>query len=201
MSLLTEVLMYMGAFLGLIIAGYVLANFLTKGLVWAMTKARLTKRILVKVHTVSKPYYRLGKIVAGANGSSFMTYTPRNNVAPGGQKVQKMIKVSKGSIQQNMGVDYMEVDEETNNILSFIDWKVVPGHDAESTDALYKRIAMLPKSMSQKEVIILILVLLTFLVTLYLAWRMGKIQEQVELLHQVYNATRTIPAEVGNIPA
>lgn len=205
MSLLTEVLLWIAAFVGCIIAGYLFANLMTKGLVWGVTKVKLSGqargRILVKVHTISRPYYRVGIIVAGANGATFMKYTPRNNKTPSGQKIEKMFAVPKGAIQNNLGVDYLEVDEETNNILSMIDWKVVSGHDAESTDALYKRIAMLPKSMGNKEIIIIILVGLTLLLCAYIAFKQGDLQKSVDSLQVLYNATRTIPAEVGNLPA
>lgn len=201
MSLFTTVLLWLAAFAGCILFGYLVANFLTKGFVWGMTKARLFSQVLVKIHTVSKPYYRVGKIIVSANGSSFLKYTPRNNVAPGGQKVDKMLVIKKGSIQNNLGVDYVEVDEETNNVLSLIDWKVVSGHDAESTDALYKRTAMLPKDLSQKEMIIIILLVLVLLIVGYTAFKTGSLQKSIDSLQLMINATRTIPANVGNLPA
>ncbi len=151
--MISEIVFYMLAFTGFLAAGFMFANIMTRGLVWGVTKVRLFGQwrgwILVKVHTVSRPYYRIGTMVSSAEGKSFFEYTPRNNVTPGGQKTKKMIVVPKGAIEVNMGLDYLEVDEETNNILNMVNWKAMPGHDAEATDALYKRVATLPKSMSK----------------------------------------------------
>jgi hypothetical protein len=198
MSFWSEVIFYMVAFTGCIAAGYLWANFITRGFLWGLTKVKIFGRwkgwVLVKVHTVTEPYYRVG-VLKG----SFLTYKPRHNKGPSGEKLEKMITIPKGAIVRNLGSLYIEVDEETNNILT-IDWKIVPGFDAELVAGLYKRIAMLPKSIDKKELWILIGVALAVLICAYNAYQMGKVQEGITAIYNLVNASRAIGPGIGNIP-
>lgn len=184
-----SVAFYMVVFAVLPLSGFVIANIVTKNLLWTLIKVRLMGRrrglILVKVHTVTAPYYRVGKLTG-----SMLTYKPRNNKLPNGTRVKKAINVKKGLITYDLGVPTIEVDEETNNILE-VNWQVVSGHDAESTDGLMTRIAMLRQLTDKKQVIILVLVVLTFLGVLYIGYQVGSIQGQLDM---IYNATITLNA-------
>lgn len=189
---------YTLAFAGTSIGGYVVANFMTRGLAWNMTKVRAFGRpkgwVLIKVHTVSRPYYKVGKLKG-----SVVTYTPRNGKDENGNKIVKAIVVQKGCIENNMGVDYLEVDEETNNVLNISNWKVVTGHDAETVSSLLTRIAMLPKNVSKQQIIVLVLCVLILLVCGFTAWKLGQVQGLVEALQASQEAARVIPADVGNV--
>jgi len=184
----SSVLFYMVLYAVLPASGIVIANMITKNLLWTLVKVRMFGRrrglVLVKVHTVTAPYYRVGRLVG-----SMLTYKPRNNKLPNGTRVKKAINMKKGTINQDLGVPTIEVDEETNNILE-VNWSVVSGHDAEATDGLMVRIAMLRQLTDRKQIIILVLVVLTFLGIIYLGYQLGTMQEQLDM---ILNVTRTVP--------
>lgn len=171
---LQGVLTQIGIYVTVIIMGFFAANFMSKGLLWTISKARMSARsggVLVRVNSPLRSYFRIGKV-----DGDFLTYRNR-----AGKDCK--LTVPHGGYRDFLGLKMIETDEITNNVLT-ADFHVVPGHDAEKVNNLYVRILTLPKKLNNRDLLTIILVIACLVVSLYCAYKMGKIPQQTVNLLQ-----------------
>jgi hypothetical protein len=181
-SFMWGVLKYIGQYLLLILMGFFVANFTSKGMLWTIAKARMNARsggVIVRVNSPLRSYFRIGKV----NGD-ILTYKNRaGNTC--------VITITDAECFRDfLGLKMIETDEVTNNVLK-ADFSVVPGHDAEKVNNLYVRILTLPKKLNNRDTLTLIFVVACLVVSLYTAYKLGKVQEAVNAARVVSGVVET----------
>jgi hypothetical protein len=148
-------------------------------------KASRGQKILIKVRTVNRDYFRAGKVNDG-----FLIY----------KSLGKQIKRIKLNEEQDptysaFGVRCIDVDDEKNCVFAR-DGKGVSLHDAEKVDSLLTRCLMRPTLGDQKIMIIIIIVCviaLLVLVNMALTYSMlSKTQAMISSLNNI-TQSRVIP--------
>ena len=187
-----KVALYMLGYSLLFFGGLGIGQFVTKGLLTKLMRLKMFGRrkgqILLKVHSPIDHYYKIGKLEG-----SMLRYRPRNDKLPNGERVGKLLIIGKGVVTYEFGVPFLEVDEQTNNVLT-ADFKVVAGHDAELTEGLFTRIAMLRKLAASKEIWILIIVVVVGLICIYNAFQIGNVQKALQALIPTAQSVATATA-------
>lgn len=143
---LTSVLIFTASYAAVLIAALFLMNWLTKGFMWTYIRARARpmNKMIVEVRSQLGKYYALGRPV----GDKSFTYKAKSGE-------DKTINYPKNSIYTLMGVNSIEVEDETNSVVNR-DMKGVEGFDAIETDALVKR-AYLLGGLSDRKLIMICL--------------------------------------------
>ena len=186
---LKEMMLIGASYLGIILIGFALMNFLTGGflITFLRVKASRGKKVLVKVKSVTDSYYKIGKV-----SEKTLTYRARD------QKENKKIPVPDGEIfYRSMSVWGCDVDEENN---SFITPKgeIVATYDAEKYDQLITRALYKPTLMDKNEKIMLLMigaVILGIVITVFFV--KGIDDNMISLLEQVARLNEISSSSVG----
>lgn len=171
---LRQIIWLMGGYAIMLLLGLLIAQGVTRGLFFKLLSARMGRgKVLVKVHSVTGPYFVVGRVREEA-----LKYKAR------GAKAESVVMLEKGVVDRVFGVPYVETDERSNNILRH-NFDVVPGHDAQKVDNLMTRIAMLPKKPGSKEIIVIILLIVIVVIAGYNAFKTGQLQGSVNTLTNI----------------
>jgi len=153
-DVLQQMIMIIGSYLGVIIIGFALINFLTAGFLIKFIRVRASrgKLILIKVKSTTDQYYRTGMI-----SERTLIYKAR------GQKENKRVSIPEGAgVYRAMNIWCMDCDEETNEII-LPSGKKVDTYDAEKYEQLIIRALYKPALMDKNEKIILIMLAVVIL--------------------------------------
>lgn len=145
-------LTYLSIYLGVVLLCLAAINFFMGGVFfpWLKVKTSRGKLVLVRVHTIVQDYYKPGMIDKG-----FLIFKDK-------VKEERRISVSDGAIYRGMGVNNLNVDDETNAVIKN-DFTTVSGFDAVKYSNLYERALTRPDSIAKELKIILILLVLVLL--------------------------------------
>lgn len=175
MVVLSEVMVTMMIYAGVLIAGFVMANLFSGGAVTKIMRCKMSggKRVLLKIHGVTGPYLSTGKL-----SGKVVTFRVKGSKEDGKLTLPEDMLVMKW-----LGVNFLEISEDGKVITH--DFRVVSGHDAEVVDSLMKRIAMLPKRPGIQELLIMIGIALCVIGIAYVAFKLGNIEKSIEFLVSV----------------
>jgi hypothetical protein len=175
--LLTQMLAY-GFFL---VVCFATMNILLKGFFWKYCRVRgsLGKLLLVKVRTLHRDYFEIGRIEEG----DLVYYTKI-----GKEKVVKRltIPVGKNPFYRSLSILWVDIDEHKNAIC-YPDYTIVGGFDSIKWGQLLERALKRPILMDSKEKIILfilIVIVICVIVSIYLDY---SILKQIEALQSTVN--------------
>jgi len=149
-DVLREGLMIVGSYVGIIVIGFALINFLSAGFLTRFIKVRGSrgKLVLVKVRGVTDHYFRTGKVT-----EKTLIYKARD------QKELKRIAVPDQSVfYRALMVWNIDVDEESNEIISPKTGDPQNSYDAEKYDQLITRALYKPALMDKNEKILLLMI-------------------------------------------
>lgn len=142
-------------YLGAMIAGYIIVNFLSNGFLGTFLKVKASrgKFILVRIRTPLNDFFKSGMVIDGS-----LTFKGRD-------KTVKTLALPKNKtvIFRSMNVNCIDVDENKNCIIC-VDWSAVSGYDASKFDSLLTRALMQPSDMDKMTKILIILVIAAILV-------------------------------------
>jgi len=146
-NVLYESLLYTASYAMVILFGFLLMNFLSNGFLFTflVVKASRGRKLMVKVRTPLEDYYKAGRIL-----DNDLVFKDR-------EKINRRITLPKEmpAIYRSMNLNFVDVDEETNTIVTK-DYSIVSGHDAVKTDHLLTRALNQPVVDDKFQKIILI---------------------------------------------
>jgi len=182
-EVMREMIFIISSYVGIIVIGFALINFLSGGFLIKFIKVRASrgKLVLVKVRSITDHYYRTGLI-----SEKSLRYTAR------GQSDRKIIPLPAGNIlYRSMAVWCIDVDEESNDIIN-TSGESVQTYDAEKYEQLIIRALYKPALMDKNEKIMLILliacvlgVVIVFFFVKGIDGHIAEIQEQLKLLKDI----------------
>lgn len=146
-------------------------SILERGFFWKFLKVRLSfgRLILVKIKSKIRDHYSIGEIQD--NWLVFKVH-----------KEQRRINVKKSDIfYRSIGVTWVDMDEETNALFK-PNYKGVEGYDAVKFQHLYTRALYRPTIASNKDKLIIGLMILTVLGLLIIGYMVYKNTQAIELL-------------------
>ena len=137
-------------------------SMIQRGFFWKYIRVRLSfgKYLLVKVRSVNRDYFRVGRIDDG-----MLLFK--------GQKDDKRLFIQNTAIYKSMAVSWVDVDEITNGVREH-DFSAVSGFDAEKYNSLYVRALYRPSVMDKKEALIILLIIVAIIAAVasaYLTFR------------------------------
>ena len=168
MSFLNDVLIQTGVYLGVVLLTFLIFNFLTKGFLrnYLLVKASRGKKVLVRIYSITGKYYKPGIIKSG-----MLSYKDRAGEKP-------VHKVTKTEVFNEMGVNCVEVDEETGGVKT-VNFDAVEAMDNKKVDHLMVRCLYKPSFKDNpREMILLILMALSLganAIIIYLVLNIGKV--------------------------
>lgn len=169
------------SYVGVLVLAYVILAWMMAGALQPYLKVKTSrgKKILVKVRTITQDYFKPGIIDKG-----FLVFTDR-------EKDVRRLKVpnDKVVIYRSMGVNNINIDDETNSIQA-IDYSAVSGYDAVKYSELYTRALYKPALLSKNEQIILVIVIVILIIAGVNVFMTVGLQGQIKALGQI--ATPTI---------
>jgi hypothetical protein len=169
---LKTMLTYIASYIMVLLIGYLLIQFLSSGFFskFLKVKASRGKKVLVNVRTMTDHYF-----VAGWIEESFLVYKDR-------QKELRRIQAKHPQIYRAIGVNCINVSEDTNSVIS-PEGQEVSGFDAIKFENLYKRALMRPQIKDRKDQILMIVLVVLFLVLLaFIAYKTVRIEKQILIL-------------------
>lgn len=136
---------------------------------WFKVKTSRGKKILVRVRTVVQDYYKPGQIDKG-----FLIFKDR-------EKEERRLSVGEGMVYRGMGVNNIDVDDETNAVVKR-DFQAVSGFDAVKYNYLYLRALFRPEQLQKELRIIIILLVVTLLAALAAAYFGVTVSDKLDAL-------------------
>lgn len=156
MSGLNTALWISGSYIIVLLLGYLIVNFLTKGFIAQYLKAKASrgKLILVECHDVTDSYYKTGKI------DTKRSLLVKDNL----KKIHTFAGISLDDVKRKLGVNIIEVDL-VKGLLIKKDYSGATAYDLTITDDMINRSLMLPKLNTDDTwaMILKILAVMTFL--------------------------------------
>lgn len=175
---LRAMLNWVAVFLGIIIGLFVLLNIYMHGffIKYMRVKASRGKKLMVQVNTLVDKYLVMGHIE-----DNFLIYKKRNS------KDKCRLTVPAGAVYKDLGINFIDVDESTNNIKVLVqpDYRVIEGHDAETTEALYIRCLNKPSMIDNKTKVIIALLVVVLVGLLVLGLFNFQIYKKITALNSV----------------
>jgi hypothetical protein len=198
--MMTPLQIYLIIFFSTVTLIILLLNIWSKGFVFTFlrVRGRRDKGQLVLVNSASDAYWR-GGVIDG----DWLIYKDRN-------KNKKRLFIGGAAPRRIFGLPVWETDEtknalnstriekkfwgskreivdETSPNLLVRNWEVVEGHDAVKTDNLYERLLTAPSIKNNKELLMIIGVAIILLLSIYIAYKVGKIEVAVKSLNVIVN--------------
>lgn len=171
-----EVMLYMASYVGILVIAYMILAWMMSGLLgpYLRVKTSRGKYILVKVKTITQDYFKKGLLDKG-----FLVFKDRG-------KDERRIRVpsDKVAIYRSMGINLIDVDDETNAI-NCIDYSAVTGYDSVKYNDLYLRALYRPSLFDKKEQILLALVVVILVAVLIEGFLLYDLSSKVTLLGQI----------------
>lgn len=174
----TLMLTYMAIFFGLILLCFGVINFFMGGsfMPWLRVKTSRGKKILVRVRTIVQDYYKSGIIDKG-----MLVFKDR-------EKEERRISVGDGMVYRGMGVNNIDVDDESNGVVKR-SFEAVSGFDAVKYNYLYLRALFRPENMTKEIRIIIVLLVLVLIGVAASLWLGYNMSEQIAGLSNVPTAS------------
>jgi hypothetical protein len=180
MSGLNTALWIVGSYLVVIILGYSIMNFLTKGFIRQYLKAKMSrgKLILVECNDVTDSYYKTGKI------DTKRALLVKDNL----KKVHTFAGITLNDVKRKLGVNIIEVDL-VKGLLIKKDYSGATAYDLTICDDMINRGLMLPKLNNDDiwVIILKILAVLTFLGVLVLIYLVATIEPNCPIIDTAVN--------------
>jgi hypothetical protein len=147
-NVLRDVLIQIGSFILLVLVEAHIFDFFTGGFLykWLVVKFSRGRKVLVRVHTLIDPYFRVGKIDEG-----FLVYKNK-------AKTQKRICITNESTYRCYTVNCIDTDDEKNCIIK-LSGTGISGFEAGKYDDLYVRALYKPSIDDKKAQLVLILLI------------------------------------------
>lgn len=147
-------LTYVGIYFGVVLLAVAAINFFMGGAFFPWFKVKISrgKKILVRVRTIVQDYYKPGIIDKG-----MLVFIDR-------EKEERRLSAVEGSVYRGMGVNNVDVDDETNAVIKR-DFTAVSGFDAVKYNYLYLRALFRPENMTKEIRIIIILLVVVLLIS------------------------------------
>lgn len=164
-----------------LIMALVVVGFLMRGFFWTFLRAKTSggKLIMIKLRTLTRPVYKIGKIEEG------------DLVFKKGKNQVRINNISKEDIYRDMGVFFVEVDDETSQIIK-VNLEGKTGFDPEKYNSLYLRALYRPTLLDQKTQIIIILLVVVILALIFIFFFSYQINKKVELVSNNVNMIRSL---------
>lgn len=168
MTLFTDVLIQVTAYITVMVVTFAIFNFLSKGYLrnYLIVKASRGRKILVRVITYTGIYYKPGKIDSGV-----LQY---KNIPT---KDKDTYKIERDSLIQEMGINLITIDETTKKVIK-PSTETTEGHDTTKFDYLLQRALYKPSFKDNpKEMIIIALCVISCILSgfvIYLLMSMGQ---------------------------
>lgn len=152
-SFWNEFILYVVSYAGIVFVAVGILAWMMSGLLWPYLRVKTSrgKYVLVKVRTITQDYYRKGLIDKG-----MLIFKDR------AKEERRLALPAKPAIYRSMGVNVIDVDDETNNVMAH-DFSIVQGFDAVKFNNLYIRAITRPTLADKKEKIIMGLLVLCLL--------------------------------------
>ena len=144
--MVSEIIAVAVGYLGTFIFAFIIFSFIMRGFFWNFLRAKLSggRLVLVKIRGLIKPQYKTGRISEGD-----LVYR-----SPSTKSELRINNIPRESVYKDMGVYFVEVDEQKNCVLSPT-FESVEGFDAEKMNSLYLRALYRPSILDQKTQILL----------------------------------------------
>lgn len=132
---------------------------------WLKARASRGKGILIKIRGKTRDHFATGKIIG-----DYLLW--------GKKRELKRVLIDRESIYTSWGVQVVDIDEATNNPVT-VDYKVVPGFDAERYESLYIRALYRPALESQTDKILLVLLIIVIFLIVAVGFLTWNVSQQV----------------------
>lgn len=188
---MNQVLVYMLVWGGLILFGIFITNMIALGIPGKVlsVRASMGRKVLVQIRTMTGFYYRTGKI-----DGDFLIIRARGDKRSEKRRIDianaERLLNGRPVLFRAFGVVNVCIDEATNAVLS-IDMQGIQPHDAIKVDHLIKRALMAPKIQDKKDLIIIVLLIVTILILLYVAFKTGSNSKLLVQIASQVNQTAT----------
>jgi hypothetical protein len=169
MAFLSEVMMFIISYLGIILIFFFLVNWLQGGLLIPFIRVKISRGrlVLVKVRGILQDYYRVGHI-----DGAILIYSDKIKK----EKQTKRLNVPEDCIFRSVGVNCIEVDNVKNAVVKK-DFSVVSGFDAVKIDNYIVRALTRPTIGDDKmQKIMLIIAAITFLAVCFAIFKIMGIE-------------------------
>lgn len=177
-------LIYTLAFLVLAILPLMIVNFFTQGFFakWLAVKISRGKKFLVVLDGIRRDRYFTG--VEENEMIVFKDY----------KKETRRLALPKNAIRRGWGIDYVVISDDKNAVIN-IDFNSVPGFDAEKNNSLYLRALYKPTILDGKQQLMIILLVLSLLGLLYLAYDGYVLSGKIQVLTSLVESLKTPTAQ------
>ena len=160
--------------------GLILANILTKGMFLNNIIVKMSKgrKLLVYILNENKNYIVIGKLEE-------KKLLFKDNA----KKAHTMPINFKNNIFNFNNVSYCIYENEKDMILSKDQQNLDSRFNSILADEMIQRALMLPRlnMMSNKELIMIILIILCFIGIIYIGWRLGKVSNTIDMFRYEFN--------------
>jgi len=175
-EILKNLLIQTGAYTTVFLSSIFLFNWLSNGFLWTYLriKASRGKKTLLRMHGTTGRYYLQSKIY-----DRLIHFKDR-------QKHAWALRIRPDQVTREMGVNTVDVDEDTAQILAPDFKSAAPGHDATIFDGLLKRAMQSPTlAPSIKDIIIILLLVLNLAATIFIYVTVRKLAETIAGLNVI----------------
>lgn len=168
---MNEFITILVSYIAVIVIGFALINFLTWGflIIYLRVKGSRGQKTLVAVRGTTRDFYKVGVLDEG-----WLVYTHK-------KKEKKRLKCGGESVFRTMGVNAVQVDEETNSVVK-PDFSVASGFDAVKFENLFLRALYAPTLQSKREQFIIIALVGVIIAVAIIGFLVYKMSGQVDLL-------------------
>lgn len=176
--ILTSTLSYMIV----LILALVIMSFMQRGFFWKFFKVKISfgKLVIVKVRSINRDYYRVGRIESG-----FLLFK-------GSGKYDVRVSVPDSSFfYRSIGVNWIDLEEQKNAI-SKTDYTAVTGFDAEKYNNLYIRALTKPQLLNTDEKILIGLIIGAIIGLIIVGYFAYHTSQDVTLIKESIESLRTI---------
>lgn len=178
MAFLSEVMMFITSYVGIILIFFFLLNWLQGGLLIPFLRVKMSrgKLVLVKVRGILQDYYKTGAI-----DGDILIYNDKVK----GDKQTKRITIPPDCIYRSIGVNCLEVDN-TKNCVVKKDFSIVSGFDAVKIDNYIVRALTRPSIGNDKYFkIIIVLEVLIGVALIFVIFKVMSVETLVQGLGNI----------------
>jgi hypothetical protein len=172
-DLLRQIMIVVFSYLAVFFFSIIIIGFMQRGFFWSFIRAKMSggKKLIVKIRSITRPIYKIGRIQEG------------DLMFKNSDKKDVRFKVDKDDIYRDMGVFFVEVDDEKGIVIR-PNLVGVTGFDPEKMNSLYLRCLYRPTLLDQKAQIMLILLIILTLMVLMGLFFSYQTSKKVELTLQ-----------------
>lgn len=157
-------------------------SFLLRGFFWSYISVRFMngdrQKVLVKVRTINKPFYKVAKIVGG------------DLVFKVGKDERRYSNIPKSAIYNDLNINWVEIDDLTGAVVIYDGmFKGVSGFDPDKMNSLYLRALYKPQIVDPLTTIMIVLLIVIVLICFYNAYAIYTVDKKVTAIQRITSLT------------